>query len=49
MAGRLTAGMTVCDFLGRDGASLDTDVAITLDAPAFWDLVIDAITAIGRP
>ncbi|WP_029135554.1 uridine-preferring nucleoside hydrolase UriH [Nakamurella lactea] len=49
LAGRLTAGMTVCDFLGRDGARLDTDVAITLDAPAFWDLVVDAITAIGRP
>lgn len=49
LAGRHTTGMTVCDFLGRDGASLDTDVAITLDAPAFWDLVIDALTAIGSP
>lgn len=48
LAGRLTTGMTVCDFLGRGEVPLDTEVAITLDAPAFWDLVIDAITAIGR-
>lgn len=47
LAGRLTTGMTVCDFRGLDGAPLGTDVAVTLDAPKFWDLVVDAVTTIG--
>ncbi|HEX3647347.1 MAG TPA: nucleoside hydrolase [Pseudonocardiaceae bacterium] len=41
--GRWTSGMTVTDF----GRSPNTQVATTLDVPRFWDLVIDALTAIG--
>jgi len=48
LAGRLTTGMTVTDFRGRNGAALDTDVAVTLDVDRFWNLVVDAVSAI-RP
>ncbi|MGI8414686.1 MAG: nucleoside hydrolase [Nakamurella sp.] len=47
LAGRLTTGMTVCDFRGHGGAALDTAVAVTLDAAKFWDMVVGSITAIG--
>ncbi|HEX5120498.1 MAG TPA: nucleoside hydrolase [Pseudonocardiaceae bacterium] len=43
--GRWTSGMTVTDF----GRTPNTLVATTLDVPRFWDLVIDALTAIGTP
>jgi len=44
--GRWTSGMTVTDFGGRPPNTL---VATTLDVPRFWNLVIDALTAIGTP
>ena len=44
--GRFTSGMTVTDFRGRPANAL---VATTLDVPRFWDLVVDALTAIGTP
>ena len=42
--GRFTSGMTVTNFRGRPANAL---VATTLDVPRFWDLVVDALTAIG--
>jgi len=47
LAGRLTTGMTVTDFRGRNGATMDTDVAITLDVQKFWDTVVTAVAGIG--
>jgi inosine/uridine nucleosidase len=44
--GRWTSGMTVTDFGGQPPNTL---VATTLDVPRFWNLVIDALTAIGTP
>jgi purine nucleosidase len=44
--GRWTSGMTVTDFGGQPPNAL---VATTLDVPRFWNLVIDALTAIGTP
>jgi len=48
LRGTHTYGMTVTDFLGRDGAQLRADVGVHLDASRFWDLTIDAIASI-RP
>jgi purine nucleosidase len=47
LAGTHTAGMTVTDFLGRNGAPLDTQVATDLDREKFWELVVDALRRIG--
>ncbi len=49
LTGTHTTGMTVTDFQGRDGATLDTQVAIELDTERFWDLVVGAVVAIGDP
>lgn len=49
LTGTHTTGMTVTDFRGRDGAALDTQVAIELDTERFWALVVDAVAAIGDP
>ncbi|HEX5405813.1 MAG TPA: nucleoside hydrolase [Pseudonocardiaceae bacterium] len=46
--GRWTSGMTVTDFGNAYGQPPNTFVATTLDVPRFWDLVVDAITRIGR-
>ena len=45
--GTLTTGMTVADFRAPAPAGCHTQVATKLDAPRFWDLVIDAIRRIG--
>ena len=47
LAGTHTTGMTVTDFLGRGGASLDAQVATDLDHGKFWDLIVDALQRIG--
>jgi purine nucleosidase len=47
--GRWTSGMTVTDFGNAYGQPPNTLVATTLDVPLFWNLVIDALTAIGTP
>jgi inosine-uridine nucleoside N-ribohydrolase len=39
--------MTVTDF--GNGQPPNTLVATTLDVARFWNLVIDALTAIGTP
>jgi purine nucleosidase len=44
-AGRFTSGMTVTDFSGpADGRN--ALVAMTVDVPAFWDLVLSAYATI---
>ncbi|HEX3590406.1 MAG TPA: nucleoside hydrolase [Pseudonocardiaceae bacterium] len=45
--GRWTSGMTVTDFGGACGQPPNALVATTLDAPRFWDLVVDAVARIG--
>src|SRR5215469_7933451 len=47
--GEWTAGMTVTDFRGILGRPPNAKVATTLDAAAFWDLVLDALRALGAP
>lgn len=47
--GEWTAGMTVTDFRGILGRPPNAKVATTLDAGAFWDLVLDALRAVGAP
>jgi purine nucleosidase len=43
VSGALTAGMTVADLRGPEPAACRTRVAVTLDVPRFWDLVVDAL------
>jgi purine nucleosidase len=45
--GTHTRGATVCDRYGVLGRAPNAQVATTLDAPRFWDLVIDAIARSG--
>lgn len=47
LAGTYTAGMTVTDFFGRGGVPRRTLVATELDRTKFWNLVVDAIAAVG--
>jgi purine nucleosidase len=49
-AGRLTAGMTVTDFAAAP-AACNAQVAMGIDVPGFWDLVLDgyARAAAGMP
>lgn len=51
LAGTHTAGMTVADFRSptRSGAAHNAAVATELDRDRFWDLVVDALEAIGDP
>jgi inosine-uridine nucleoside N-ribohydrolase len=47
--GRWTRGMTVVDFAGRLGHPPNAAVATTLDLPAFWDLLVDALARLAAP
>jgi purine nucleosidase len=47
LKGTLTYGMTVTDFLNAYGRAHNTQVATKLDVDGFWDLVVDAVAAIG--
>jgi purine nucleosidase len=47
LKGTLTYGMTVTDFLDAYGRAHNTQVATQLDVDGFWDLVVDAVAAIG--
>ncbi|GHD42391.1 nucleoside hydrolase [Mycetocola manganoxydans] len=49
LVGTLTAGMTVADFRAPAPADCTTQVAIGIDTPRFWDLVVDAVERIGDP
>jgi inosine-uridine nucleoside N-ribohydrolase len=44
--GRWTRGATVVDLHGRFGRPANARVAMELDVPRFWDLVIDAVAAL---
>jgi inosine-uridine nucleoside N-ribohydrolase len=44
--GRWTRGATVVDLHGRLGREPNARVAMELDVPRFWDLVVDAIAAL---
>jgi purine nucleosidase/pyrimidine-specific ribonucleoside hydrolase len=45
--GRWTRGATVVDLNDRLGRPHNARVALTLDAPRFWDLVIGALERLG--
>jgi purine nucleosidase len=45
-AGRWTSGMTVADFNAADDAC-NARVAVSIDAGAFWDLVLDAYARVA--
>jgi purine nucleosidase len=47
LAGRYTRGATVVDLHRTTEAGTPVDVALTLDVPAFWDLVVDAVATLG--
>lgn len=47
LKGALTYGATVTDFRDAYGQPHNTQVATVLDVHRFWDLVVDAVTAIG--
>lgn len=49
LTGGLTLGMTVADFRAPAPADCTTSVAVDLDREKFWNLVIDAVRAIGEP
>jgi purine nucleosidase/pyrimidine-specific ribonucleoside hydrolase len=45
--GRWTRGATVVDLTGRFGRAANARVALELDAPRFWDLVLGALERLG--
>lgn len=47
LTGTQSAGMTVTDFQGRGGISLNHRVAVTLHRERFWDMVIGALGALS--
>jgi len=47
LKGTLTYGMTVTDFRDVYGRAHNTQVATKLDVDGFWDLLVDAVAAIG--
>jgi inosine-uridine nucleoside N-ribohydrolase len=46
--GEWTSGMTVTDFHGALGRPVNAQVATTLDADGFWDLVVGALASFGQ-
>lgn len=46
--GRWTRGTTVVDLFSRYQRPANAQVALTLDADGYWDLVLGAIDALGR-
>lgn len=49
LTGTLTLGMTVADFRAEPDPRVNTHVAVDLDAPRFWALIVDALRRIGDP
>ena len=47
LEGRWTRGATVVDLTGRLGEPPNARVALELDAPRFWDLVLGALERLG--
>jgi purine nucleosidase len=48
LTGTHTRGATVCDRHGLLGHAPNARVATTLDAEAFWTLLVDALDVLGR-
>ena len=48
LRGEWTRGATVVDLHDRYHRPANADVAMTLDTPGYWDLVLGAIDALGR-
>lgn len=48
LGGEWTRGTTVVDLHDRYGRPANADVAMTLDAAGYWDLVLGALDALGR-
>jgi inosine-uridine nucleoside N-ribohydrolase len=46
--GRWTRGATVVDLRGRLGQPANARVALEIDAPRFWELVLGAVERLGR-
>ena len=49
LQGALTLGMTVADLRAPAPEDCTTQVALGIDVPKFWDLVVDALERIGEP
>jgi len=47
--GRWTSGATVVDYAAGAGRPANASVATELDAPAFWDLLLDALGRLPGP
>ena len=47
LTGELTRGATVVDLHGTTGQKANVDVAMELDVEKFWNMLIDAIDALG--
>jgi purine nucleosidase/pyrimidine-specific ribonucleoside hydrolase len=47
LTGELTRGATVVDLHGTTGQKANVDVAMELDIEKFWDMLFDAIAALG--
>jgi inosine-uridine nucleoside N-ribohydrolase len=43
LRGEYTAGRTVCDLYGVTGKPANADVALEIDVPRFWDLLIETL------
>lgn len=48
LTGTYTRGATVVDIFNREGGKPNVNVALELDAPRFWDLMIDAVEKAGK-
>jgi inosine-uridine nucleoside N-ribohydrolase len=47
LGGELTRGATVVDLHGTTGQKANVDVAMELDVDKFWNMLIEAIEALG--
>jgi inosine-uridine nucleoside N-ribohydrolase len=49
LRGTHTRGATVCDRFGVRGLTPNARVAMELDAPGFWELIVAAVNRLGSP
>ncbi len=47
LRGEWTTGRTVCDRFGQTGKPANAEVGLGLDAPRFWDVVLEALASYG--
>ena len=48
LKGEFTRGATVVDIFDREGRKKNATVALNLDAPKFWSMMLDAVRAAGQ-